>query len=231
MMLHQKYLKEFIGGTNGVADLEKQVFMQLSPLPKGGLEQYATRIRLFLSASYIKDGKSVDISAATLLNQAYSLYTTAAFSLRDELLSKQLATLAVQIAALLRVATHCLGIRLPALIKAAGFTQKYLAACDKLTVAEQPAARAKLRCDVDEVFVNLPVVTDATTYDVSAIMSVGLSAKVAPGKAPALVHFKDLFMSAVDLPVGGPDNLFAAALATGLDSSWFPQQPTTEGMS
>jgi len=222
MMLHKTFVKDFIGA---VANLENLVFVQLQPVPKTGIADYTSRIRAMLTFSI----KGVDMSPGALQNKATLLYSIAAFSLRDEVLSAQLATLAVQISAMARVLQEVIGLRFPALIKAHDLTEAFSKTYENLSPVAQKDARAKLKFDVADIFINVPTVTDVTTFDVPAIVSVGLSAAVVAGNLPTLVHYKDMFATASTLPADGPASLFAAALAMGLESSWFPQP--TDGSS
>jgi hypothetical protein len=172
-----------------------------------------------------KDKKDAVVSAPLLLSKALSLYTTATFMLKDEVLSEQISTLAVQISTLDQVVKQIITIRFPALIKANDLVSAHSIASVKLSHAELAAAEAKLKREVAALFANLPIVIDSTTYDV-VYSPVGLCEAVAPGKAPTLVRLKDMFTPVGELPVDGPENLFAAALATRLDSSWFAKAPT-----
>ena len=219
--MYTKFLKDFINARNhGVVELERLVFKELLPIPAGGTKSYTAQLNSVLTASVMRDKKEVLIDAATLLNRALALYTKAAFTLRDELLSQQLATLAVQLSVLDQVLKQFVAIRFPALLKAHELTSAHAAACSKLSSAEVTVARAKLQRDVAAVAANLPTVRDITTFDVT-MSSVGLAEKVAPGHAPTLVQLKDMFLPVGELPEDGPVSLFAAAIASRLDASWF----------
>jgi hypothetical protein len=226
MVLYQMYVKDIIGGKDGITNLEEMVFVQLQTMTTRSMQGYATRIRSLLSATYKREGKTVDISPLALLNEAQSLYVIAAFSLRDELLSNLLSTLAAQIAALHSVVQQSIGIRFHALPRA----HALIGAIDfsKVPGGERDAARLNVKREVDSVFANLPVVSNLTTYDAPEIVSVGLSEKVTHGNAPALQWCKELFVPIVTLSEGGHSTtLFQAALATQLDSSWFPPRAAT----
>jgi hypothetical protein len=224
--VYKMYLGDMIGAkTCGVATLESKVFAHLEPIPPGGIAGYKTRIASVLSAVAVRDGKKVDINPGALLSKGLELYNTAAFSLRDEVLTSQLATLVVQISALERVMKEIIGIRFPALLKAHALTAAHALAAPKLPHAEVGAARAALEREVAAVFANLPMVTDAETYDAPKIISVGLSARVVPGDPPTLVDIKDMFLTSNAPPEDGPASFFGAALAASLDSSWFSPTP------
>ncbi len=224
LALYKFYVKDFIGHARGVANLENLVFKQHLPLPSGASADYSSRIQSMLNYS----NKTGDISAAALQSKATFLYSVAAFSLRDELLSQQLATLAVQLSALARFVSEVIGIRFPALIKAHALTEAFSKLDQNVTLADQNTAREKLKREVAGIFSNLPVVVDVSTYDVPPILSVGLSTTVVGGKAPTLVQYKDIFAAAHTLPEDGPPSLFTAALAVGLESSWFPRMSTDD---
>ena len=224
--LYKTYVNDLIGAkTFGVAALESKVFSHLEPLPAGGIAGYKTRIGSVLTAVAVRDQKKVDINPGALLSKGMELYCTAAFSLRDEVLTSQVTTLIVQISALERVMKEIIGIRFPALLKAHALTAAHALAVAKLPHAEVGAARAVLKRDVAAVFANLPMVTDTETYDAPKIISVGLSARVVPGEPPSLVDFKDMFLSSNLPPMDGPASLFGAALAAGLDNTWFSPTP------
>ena len=219
LALYKLFLKDFIGHTRGVAYLENLVFVQLLPLPIGAIAEYASRIQSMLNQS----NKSGDLSAAGLHSKATFLYSVAAFSLRDEILSNQLATLATQLSAMARLVSEIMGIRFPALIKAHFLIDAFVKLDPNVALAVRSTAVAKLKRDVASIFSNLPVVGNVSTYDIPPIVSVGLSTSVVPGRAPTLVHYRDVFAAASTLPEDGPPNLFAAALDVSLESSWFPQ--------
>ena len=218
MALYRKYLKDFIGGTHGLANLENLVFQQLLPLPRGAIADFASQLRAILSFT----NKTVDISPAAMQSKGMLLYSTAAFSLRDAVFTSQLATLVVQLSTMARVVGDVVGLRFPALIKAHALTEAYSTTSEALAPTARAVARAKLERDVADVFSNLPVIENATTFDASPIVSVGLSEAVVAGLAPTLVHYKEMFAPSNPLPEDGPSSLFSAALATGLESSWFP---------
>ena len=220
--LYKTYVNDLIGAkTFGVAALESKVFSQFEPIPAGGVAGYKNRIGSVLAAVAVRDSKRVDINPGALLSRGLELYCTAAFSLRDKVLTSQVATLIVQISALERILKQIIGIRLPALLKAHALTAAHAHAAAKLLSAEVGAARAVLKRDVAAVFANLPMVTDTETYDAPKIISVGLSTHVVPGDPPSLVDLKDMFLSSNAPPEDGPASLFGAALAAGLDESWF----------
>jgi hypothetical protein len=224
LALYKFFVKEFIGHARGVANLENLDFVQHLPLPKGAIAEYSARISSMLNFS----NKAVDISAAALQSKGTYLYSVAAFSLHDELLSKQLATLTARLSAMDSFVAQVVGLRFPALIKAHALTDAFSKHDPNVSMADQSIARAKLKRDVADIFSNLPVVTDVITYDVPPIVPVGLSTTVVAGNAPTLVEYKDMFAAGSVLPEDGPASLFTAALAVGLEKSWFPQ-PSTDG--
>ena len=219
LALSKAFVKDFVGHARGVAYLENLVFVQHLPLPKGAISEYAGLIQSMLNYS----NKSGDVSAAALQSKATYMYSVAAFSLRDEILSKQLSTLVVRLSTMAQFLSGVIGIRFPALIKAHALTDAFAKLDSNMSLADQNTARAKLKRDVAGIFSNLPAVDDVCTYDVPPIVSVGLSAKVVAGNAPALVQYKDMFVAPNTLPEDGPTSLFAAALAMGLESKWFPE--------
>lgn len=220
-LLHTKFLKDLIFAKNhGVVELERIVFQELLPVPAGGIKGYTAQLNSVLTAAVMKERKEVLIDAATLLNKALALYTKAAFTLRDELLSKQLATLAVQLSALDQTLKQIVIIRFPALLRAHELTSAHAVACAKMSTTEVASARVKLQRDVAAVAANLPTVQDIDMFDV-AMSSVGLAEAVAPGLVPKLVQLKDLFLPVGTLAEDGPESLFAAALASRLGDSWF----------
>lgn len=219
LALSKIFVRDFVGHSRGVAYLENLVFVQHLPLPKGAISEYAGLIQSMLNYS----NKNGDVSATALQSKATYLYSVAAFSLRDEILSKQLSTLVVQLSTMAQFLSGVIGIRFPALIKAHALTDAFSKLDSNTSLADQNTARAKLKRDVAGIFSNLPAVNDVCTYDVPPIVSVGLSTKVIAGNAPALVQYKDMFAASNTLPEDGPPSLFAAALAMGLESKWFPE--------
>lgn len=228
MYTYSKLTKDLIGATCGLANWETSIWKEYKSLPinkstKTPKHQLMGHLSTFMNLTIRRDSKEADVCAATLLNEATSLFATSSLQLRDGLLSQQLGTLACQLNAIVFLQQQIVGIRLPLLFQAFKLVVELESQLESMLHTARAPAQAKLRASVNELATNLPVIIDYTTFDMPPIISVGLSEPVKSAKLPVLGRFRDVFQEdTVTLPDDGPSTLFGSAIRAELGSQWYP---------